>query len=88
MLYHIDDEHESTAPNATATTGDLTAVGVASVANAAAACVIASATTTGGNTGKESIKAGSTKTVESPTSHLPERIQPGVNILLRHLKLK
>ena len=77
MLYHIDDDPES-APNQAGGTGDLTAVGVASVANAAAAAVIASATT--GNSRKGSIKIGTTKTDESPTNPHPERIQPGVSI--------
>ena len=78
MLYHIDDDPESTAPNPAGGTGDLTAVGVASVANAAAAAVIASATT--GNSRKGSIKVGSAKADESPTNPHPERIQPGVRI--------
>ena len=78
MLYHIDDDPESTAPNPAGGTGDLTAVGVASVANAAAAAVIASATT--GNSRKSSIKIGNTKADESPTNPHPERIQPGVSI--------
>lgn len=79
MLYHIDDDPDSTAPNPGGGTGDLTAVGVASVANAAAAAVIASATAISGSSRKGSIKAAiSNKPDESPTNPLPDRIQPGV----------
>ena len=78
MLYHIDDDPDSTAPNPGGT-GDLTAVGVASVANAAAAAVIASATATSGNSRKGSIKASNhEKSDDSPTHAHPDRIQPGV----------
>ena len=77
MLYHIDDDPDSTAPNpAGGVPGDLTAVGVASAANAAAAAVIASATS--GLSGKGSFKA--TKTNASPTDPDPDRVQPGVSI--------
>ena len=76
MLYHIDDDPDS-AQNHLGGTGDLTAVGVASVANAAAAAVIASATS--GNSRKGSIKIATAKTDESPTNPLPERIHPGVS---------
>ena len=80
MLYHIDDDPDSSAPNPGGT-GDLTAVGVASVANAAAAAVIASATATSGNSRKGSIKAtANDKSDESPSHPLPDRIQPGVRI--------
>ena len=79
MLYHIDDDPDSTAPNPGGGTGDLTAVGVASVANAAAAAVIASATAISGSSRKGSFKAAiSNKPDESPTNPLPDRIQPGV----------
>ena len=79
MLYHIDDDPDSTAPNpAGGVPGDLTAVGVASAANAAAAAVIASAT--GGLSGKGSFKA--TKTNASPTDPDPDRVQPGVSIVI------
>ena len=90
MLYHIDDDPESTAPNGpTGCTGDLTAVGVASVANAAAAAVIASATSAAnGNSRKSSMKVGTNKTVESPTSPPPEKIPPGVSILFYILFVK
>ena len=81
MLYHIDDDPDSTAPNPGGVTGDLTAVGVASVANAAAAAVIASATANTGNSRKGSIKTAiNNKPDESPTNPLPDRIQPGVCI--------
>ena len=79
MLYHIDDDPDSTAPNpAGGVPGDLTAVGVASAANAAAAAVIASATS--GLSGKGSFKA--TKTNASPTDPAPDRVQPGVSIVI------
>ena len=78
MLYHIDDDPDSTAPNPAGGTGDLTAVGVASAANAAAAAVIASATS--GLSGKGSFKA--TKTNASPTDPDPEKVQPGVSIVM------
>ena len=78
MLYHIDDDPDSTAPNPAGGTGDLTAVGVASAANAAAAAVIASATS--GLSAKGSFKATATKTNASPTDPDPDRVQPGVSI--------
>ena len=92
MLYHIDDDPDSTAPNPGGT-GDLTAVGVASVANAAAAAVIASATATSGNSRKGSIKASNhEKSDESPTHPHPDRIQPGVifdyRTYLRYLNIR
>ena len=88
MLYHIDDDPDSTA-HAAGGTGDLTAVGVASVANAAAAAVIASATSAAnGNSRKSSMKVGTNKTVESPTSPPPEKIPPGVCILFYFLFVK
>ena len=80
MLYHIDDDPDSTAPNPAGGTGDLTAVGVASAANAAAAAVIASATS--GLSGKGSFKATATKTNASPTDPDPEKVQPGVSIVM------
>ena len=79
MLYHIDDEPDSTVPNPGTGTGDLTAVGVASVANAAAAAVVASATATDGDTKKDFIKAGTTKTNDSSLIIPPEQIKPEVN---------
>ena len=77
MLYHIDDDPDSTAPNPGGGTGDLTAVGVASAANAAAAAVIASATS--GLSAKGSFKATAAKTNASPTDPDPDRVQPGVS---------
>ena len=77
MLYHIDDDPDSAAPNPGGGTGDLTAVGVASAANAAAAAVIASATS--GLSAKGSFKATATKTNASPTDPDPDRVQPGVS---------
>ena len=88
MLYHIDDDPDSTAPNPGGT-GDLTAVGVASVANAAAAAVIASATATSGNSRKGSIKAGNhEKSDDSPTHPLPDKVQPGVRSCYQPFLLK
>ena len=72
MLYHIDDDPDSTA-HATGVTGDLTAVGVASVANAAASLVVANASTEG-KSSKAPIKAGNANTNESPTTQLPEKV--------------
>ena len=87
MLYHIDDDPDSTAPNpAGGVPGDLTAVGVASAANAAAAAVIASATS--GLSAKGSFKATATKTNASPTDPDPDRVQPGVsNVIITKYQL-
>ena len=73
MLYHIDDEPDSTVPNPGTGTGDLTAVGVASVANAAASLVVANASTER-KSSKATIKAGNASTNESPTTQLPEKV--------------
>ena len=72
MLYHIDDDPDSTA-HAAGGTGDLTAVGVASVANAAASLVVANASTER-KSSKATIKAGNASTNESPTTQLPEKV--------------
>ena len=72
MLYHIDDDPDSTA-HAAGGTGDLTAVGVASVANAAASLVVANASTER-KSSKATIKAGNANTNESPTTQLPEKV--------------
>ena len=81
MLYHIDDDPDSTAPNPAGGTGDLTAVGVASAANAAAAAVIASATS--GLSGKGSFKEiTAAKTNASPTDPDTDRVQPGVSVVI------
>ena len=88
MLYHIDDDPDSTAPNpAGGVPGDLTAVGVASAANAAAAAVIASATS--GLSAKGSFKGiTATKTNASPTDPDPDRVQPGVsNVIITKYQL-
>ena len=73
MLYHIDDYPDSTA-HAAGGTGDLTAVGVASVANAAASLVVANASTEERKSSKATIKAGNANTNESPTTQLPEKV--------------
>ena len=72
MLYHIDDDPDSTT-HAAGGTGDLTAVGVASVANAAASLVVANASTER-KSSKATIKAGNANTNESPTTQLPEKV--------------
>ena len=72
MLYHIDDDPDSTT-HAAGGTGDLTAVGVASVANAAASLVVANANTER-KSSKATIKAGNANTNESPTTQLPEKV--------------
>ena len=84
MLYHIDDDPDSTA-HAAGVTGDLTAVGVASVANAAASLVVANASTEG-KSSKVPVKAGNANTNESPTTQLPEKVtMAAMNNLKRKL---